>query len=126
MTDLAPLRNWMGGYVRAWNSNDPAEIGALFAEDGQYFTAPFRQPWRGRDAIVAGWLERQDEPGQTRFRWDPVIVTDELCVVQGVTEYLTVPPSTFSNLWLIRLDQQGQCVEFTEWWMEQPASDGSG
>jgi hypothetical protein len=119
MTDLEQLQKWMDGYVGAWNSNAADDIGRLFAEDGVYYTAPFRPPWRGRAAIVAGWLERKDEPGQTRFRWDPVIVTDDLCVVQGVTEYLTEPPHTFSNLWLIRLDRQGQCVEFTEWWMEQ-------
>jgi len=121
MTDQVHLQNWIDAYVRAWNSNQPDEIGNLFAEDGLYYTAPFRPPWRGRAAIVAGWLERKDEPGQTRFRWDPVIVTDDLYVVQGVTEYLTQPPVTFSNLWLIRLDQHGQCLEFTEWWMEHPA-----
>jgi len=123
MAELAQLQNWIDGYLRAWNSNAPSEIGQLFAEDGVYYTAPFRQPWRGRAAIIAGWLGRKDEPGQTRFTWHPVIVTDDVCIVQGVTEYLTVPPHTFSNLWLIRLDQQGQCVEFTEWWMEQPSTN---
>jgi len=98
MTDQVHLQNWIDAYVRAWNSNQPDEIGNLFAEDGLYYTAPFRPPWRGRAAIVAGWLERKDEPGQTRFRWDPVIVTDDLYVVQGVTEYLTQPPVTEPQL----------------------------
>jgi hypothetical protein len=32
MTDLDRLTTWMDGYVRAWQSNDPADIAALFAE----------------------------------------------------------------------------------------------
>jgi hypothetical protein len=35
------------------------------------------------------------------------------------------PPSTYSNLWVIRLDAEGRCTEFTEWWMQHPDSDSS-
>jgi hypothetical protein len=117
MTDLEAVTGWVEGYVRAWNTNDPADIGALFAEDAAYYTAPYREPWRGRAAIVAGWLERRDAAGETAFSWYPVTVGPDLSIVQGTTRYPTV---TVSNLWLIRLDTVGQCREFTEWWMEQP------
>ena len=110
-----PLTAWIDGYVRAWNSNDPADIGALFTADADYYTAPFRAPWSGRETIVREWLARKDEPGETRFEWAPVAVTDEVAVVRGTTGY---PDRTFSNLWLIRLDAEGRCREFTEWWME--------
>ena len=26
-----------------------------------------------------------------------------------------------SNLWVIRLDPEGRCAEFAEWWMQHPA-----
>ena len=107
----------MEAYVRAWNSNDPAEIGALFTDDAEYFTAPFRSPWRGRGAIVAGWLEHKDEPGETTFEWQRVAVTDDVVVVRGTTTY---PDETFSNLWVIQLDSAGRCRRFTEWWMQHP------
>jgi hypothetical protein len=115
MTDLEALTGWVEGYVRAWNTNDPADIGALFAADAAYYTAPFREPWRGRDTIVAEWLARKDEPGETTFTWFAVTVSPELSIVQGTTVY---PSVVYSNLWLIRLDGVGQCREFTEWWME--------
>jgi len=118
MTDA--LTKWVEGYVRAWNSNDPAEIGALFTEDAQYRTAPFRPPHRGRDAIVAWWLEHQDKPGETAFTWQPLMMTDDITVITGTTTY---PEETFSNLWVIRLTPDGNCREFTEWWMEH-AGDG--
>ncbi len=83
--DDARLAEWMEGYIRAWNSNDPDHIGSLFADDSRYYTAPFRPPWMGREGIVQGWLESKDEPGQTDFTWEPLVVTDELAVVVGVT-----------------------------------------
>jgi uncharacterized protein (TIGR02246 family) len=51
---VTALADWIARYERAWASNDPDEIGALFSDDASYFTAPFREPWRGRQQIVAG------------------------------------------------------------------------
>jgi uncharacterized protein (TIGR02246 family) len=117
MTDISGVTRWVDGYVRAWNSNDPDEIGALFTDDAEYYTAPFSPPWRGREQVVAGWLGRKDEPGETTFDWHPVVVADEVAIIEGTTTY---PDQTYSNLWVIRLDADGRCREFTEWWMEQP------
>ena len=117
---------WVEGYLRAWDSNDPAEIAALFREDAAYFTEPYATPKQGRAAIVADWLARRDEPGQTSFRWWPLVVTGQLAVVQGETTDHDQPPRTYSNLWVVRLAGDGRCNRFTEWWMEQPARGGGG
>ena len=114
------LQEWVEAYIRAWNSNDPDDIGALFTDDALYYTEPFAEPWRGREQIVERWLERKDEPGQTTFDWRPLVVTPEKAVVVGTATYLA-PPRVYSNLWVIRLNDEGRCLEFTEWWMEQPA-----
>ena len=86
-----------GGYERAWNSNDPAEIGALFADDARYLTAPFDEPRAGREAIVAGWLEDRDEPGDFAFEWQPLLETPELTVVTGTTAYVAPPRATATS-----------------------------
>jgi uncharacterized protein (TIGR02246 family) len=119
VTDLPQVTAWIDGYIRAWNSNDPIDIGGLFTDDAEYYTAPFRRPWRGRDQIVEDWLARRDEPGETSFDWRPLVVTGEVAIVEGTTRY---PEQSFSNLWVIRLDDDGRCREFTEWWMEHPRS----
>jgi uncharacterized protein (TIGR02246 family) len=113
------VQAWVNGYLQAWNSNDPDTIGALFTENAAYYTEPHSQPWRGRNEIVRQWLHRKDKPGETQFRWHPLTVSAELAVVQGTTVYRD-PPRTYSNLWLIRLDPDGRCTEFTEWWMQHP------
>jgi len=118
--DERDLRRWAVGYVLAWENNDAAAIGALFTEDARYFTAPFAEPWRGRAAIVAGWLGRKDEPGTWSFRSEILAAAGDLGFVRGWTRYVD-PPTEYSNLWVVRLAADGRCAEFTEWWM---AHDG--
>jgi ketosteroid isomerase-like protein len=89
---------WIDSYIHAWNSNDPADIRALFTQDAAYACEPYSRPWRGQDEIVRQWLDRKDEPGQAQFSWHPLAVTSEVAVIQGEIVY----PSeghTYSNLW---------------------------
>ena len=117
MPDSDGVRAWVEGYVVAWNSNSPDDIVRLFTEDAEYYTDPYGPPWVGRAQIVEQWLARQDRAGETSFEWQPLVITDEVAVVTGETTY---PHAAYSNLWVIRLDADGRCREFTEWWMERP------
>jgi uncharacterized protein (TIGR02246 family) len=119
MTNLDAVTAWVQKYRRAWESNDPDDIGGLFTDDAAYFPEPYAKPWLGRDDIITKWLAARDEPGDTTFEWHPVIVTDELAIIEATTVYRE-PARTYSNLWVLRLDNQGQARQFTEWWMQHP------
>lgn len=116
MTDT--ITSWMNGYLKAWDSNDPADIRAIFTEDAIYRTQPFGEPWRGHAQIVDGWIEAGDTAGNHRFEWHVLAEADGLAFVQGETIY--PESSDYSNLWVIRLEEDGRASEFTEWWMERP------
>ena len=116
MTSLDAVTAWINAYQTAWSTNDPEKIGGLFADDATYFPEPFGEPWRGRAEIVEKWLARLDQPGTWTFEWHPLIVNDDLAIIEGQTVY---PHTTYSNLWVLRLDGQGQARQFTEWWMDQ-------
>ena len=109
---------WATRYVEAWESNDPEQIGALFSDDAVYLTAPDHEPRRGREAIVAGWLEDRDEPGTWSFDWKILHEDDGFVVVQGKTFYPA--EKDYLNLWVIRLDSDGRATEYTEWYMPRP------
>lgn len=117
MVERDDVTRWIEGYERAWASNERGDIEALFTEDARYFTAPYRKPWEGREAIVDGWLHDRDEPGQWRFASDVLAIANDLAFVQGRTEYLVEPPRTYSNLFVIRFAGDGRASEFTEWFM---------
>jgi SnoaL-like domain len=117
MPSQEQVSQWVDGYRTAWESNDPEDIGRLFTEQALYSTEPHATPWRGRQAIVDGWIGIKDEPGDTDFSWELLATDGDLAIVQGQTLYHN-PLLRYSNLWLIRLDPNGQATEFTEWWMQ--------
>jgi SnoaL-like protein len=113
--DRSDVAAWVDRYVEAWGSNAPDQIGALFSDDARYYTAPHRQAWTGREAIVREWLNRKDQPGEWSFRYEVLGVDGSVGFVRGWTTHHTDGPA--SNLWVIRLDEDGRCTEFIEWWM---------
>ena len=105
----------MGRALRAGLGDErPAAIGDLFAEHALYHPAPDTEPWRDRDGIVAGWLERKDErePG---FRYEVLAVAaTRICARMDPLRRATV---RFQQLWVIRFDAAGRCVDLQngEW-----------
>lgn len=128
MTETKPSHEavtlWVEAYRRAWESNEPDDIRALFADDAEYFTEPFAQPWHGHDRIVAGWLEAKDEPGETSFDWEPVAIENDVAVIRAITQY--TGRASYYNVWVIRFAPDGRAASFTEWWMTQPAASSGG
>ena len=119
MTDSSTVSSWVEGYRRAWASNAPDDIRSLFTEDAEYRTAPFVDPRVGQDAIVAGWIEDADQPGDFEFTYEVLSDDGTLALVQGVTEYVHPRSQTYDNLWVIRLAPDGRATEYTEWYMER-------
>jgi ketosteroid isomerase-like protein len=113
---------WVERYIGAWNSNDPDEIGALFADDAAYSPTSYAKPWQGRDEIVAQWLARKDEPGAWTFSYEVIGAVGEIGFLRGVTDYPS-DEEEYHNLWEITLDSSGRCTRFVEWWMLRPTGN---
>ena len=121
--DRSTVQAWLTRYVRAWESNNADEVAALFSEDAVYSYGPFREDVRGRDAIVASWLEEPDDPGSWTAEYHPVVVEDDTAIANGRSRYLNPdgsPRTEYDNVFLIRMDEDGRCREFREWFMERP------
>lgn len=114
--DRSQVARWLEGYVRAWETNDPDDIKALFTEDAEYRTEPFAAPWRGHDDIVTSWIDRKDGPGWG-FEPGEITVCGDISFAEAVTYY---PDRTYSNLWVLRLNGDGRCSSYTEWWVLRP------
>lgn len=109
------VTTWVENYQRAWHTNSRRDIARLFAKQAAYYPDPFAKPWRGRDEIVRQWLAHADAPGHYEFRFEVLGTGKASGVVRGWTKYHH-PPREYSNIWLIRFDDAGRCIEFTEWW----------
>ena len=121
MTDLTAVRDWLDRYIAAWRTYDPDAIGSLFTDDATYRYRPFDEPVRGRQAIVASWLEQPDDPGTWQIECEPLAVNGDLAVARCLTTYGPPdgePVDRYSNIWVIRLTDDGRASDFTEWWMQ--------
>lgn len=122
-TGRAAVQRWLEGYRRAWVSDDPNDIAALFTDEATYSPAPFAKTWRGRDAIVAEWIRRGDSGADWTFESEIVAVDGAVGVVRGLTTYAATdedPETVYSNVWVVTLASDGRATSFEEWWMQRP------
>jgi len=125
--DHTSAQAWLDRYVAGWRSNDAVEIGALFSADVIYRYHPYDEPIVGRSAVVPSWLGEGDEPGTFDASYAPVAVDGDTVVAQGTTTYRKEPGGpvhqVYDNCFVMRFDEQGQCREFTEFYVMRPSSD---
>jgi hypothetical protein len=131
--DRDTAQTWLDDYVAAWKSYDRDAIAALFARDVAYRYHPYDEPLVGRDAVVDSWLGENDADGaSTRdapdtydAHYTPYAVDGDTLVATGTSVYQDHPDGpvthTFDNCFLVRFDDEGRCVEFTELYMERPS-----
>jgi hypothetical protein len=109
---------WLERYVRAWATNDSADIAAVFSEDAVYDYRPDgSDSVIGREAIIEDWVEEGDEPGTWTFDGRVLSESSGLVIVQGITRYAENPD--YDNLWVVSLDDEGRATRFTEWCTER-------
>jgi hypothetical protein len=117
------VSEWLAGYQEAWRTYDPAAIGALFSENAAYRYHPYDEPLRGRDAIVASWLEDPDVRGTYEGDYQPLVVAGDTAIATGTSTYREADGSVegiYDNCFILRFDSEGRCREFTEWFMRRP------
>ncbi|MDP9243403.1 MAG: nuclear transport factor 2 family protein [Actinomycetota bacterium] len=121
--DRTVVSDWLGRYIRAWESNEAEEIAALFTEDAVYSYGPFSADVVGRDAIAMSWLEDPDEPGSWEAEYHPIAIDGQTAIANGRSRYFNADRSLkdeYDNIFLIRFDADGRCAEFREWFMKRP------
>lgn len=126
--DRSAVENWMDAYRRAWSSDAPEDVAALFTEDATYKPYPWPREsrgWVGRDRIVEKWISRGDSKIGWRFDHRILAVDGETAVIEGWTEYDRGEgepwEEAYANVFLVRFAPDGRAREFAEWWVQRPA-----
>ena len=132
--DRSAVQAWLDRYVEAWKTYDPEQIESLFGADATYRYHPYDpddEITRGREAIVRDWVEpdgnasTRDVPGTYDAHYEPYVVDGDRAVAFGTSSYWTdATRSTldriYYNVFLLRFDEDGRCVEFTEYFIKGP------
>ena len=129
MTTLALLADWLDRYEQAWHNNDADLIAALFTEDAVYRWHPWEDAADGadgRDEIIQAWLEQPDDPDDWTLECEPLAVNEDLGVARCLTSYRATargPARVYHNIWLVELEDDGRCSDFTEYYMKEPTEE---
>ena len=130
--DRAQAQTWLDRYVAAWLSYDAKDIAALFSEDVAYRYHPSDEPITGREAVVASWLgegnsngaSTRDAPGTYAAHYEAVAVDGDVVVATGTSSYRERPDGpvvrVYDNCFVMRFDADGNCREFTEYYLRRP------
>jgi ketosteroid isomerase-like protein len=112
---MSKTQNWVDGYIRAWKSKDPADLVALFTEDGEYWFRPEDpEPLRGLAEIQRMWVE-SEEPSEPSYEFEVLVEDEKVGVAKGWVDY--PGHQHYANIWEIHFADDGRATRFVEWFM---------
>jgi len=122
MLDTTAIDAWLEQYRHAWKTDAEEDVAWLFTGDVRYFTAPYREPLTGKDAVVEYWLGEKESGIPWDFDYEVLAREGDLFVVRATTRYPEGTgdadgPEVFRNLWLVTLAEDGRAREFIEYYM---------
>lgn len=85
---------------------------------------PFDDPIVGIEANLRYWLDDRDAEGTYEADYHSVVIEGNTAVTQGRSHYIQSGTrdleTEFDNIFILRFNDAGECIEFREWWVEQP------
>jgi ketosteroid isomerase-like protein len=112
---VTPL-DWVRRYEAAWRAPGTAALRDVFAPDASYRQSPYHEPLVGLDAIGAMWEREREGPDEDfTFAADVLAQEGDTAVVRVEVHYAGPPVREYRDLWVVRFDAGGLCVDFEEW-----------
>ena len=115
--ETVTIEEWAARYARAWEQANDEAVGALFTEDATYRSDPFREPYRGREAIRAYWREVTSTQANVEVAIGRTAVSGRQALVEWWTQMDSDgAPVTLPGALLLDLDENGICRALREYW----------
>ena len=115
--DRESFVQWLDQFTKAWQSNDPGDIGALVPETCEWHGGPFAEVFRDRQTLVDHWVGTVNTHSDIETSYEILCVAENrgICRYRASYTRLKTARETDDMILLVRLDGNGQCVEFHEW-----------
>jgi hypothetical protein len=114
--DRGAVESWIAGYELAWRTPGTEPLAELFSPEVSYLPSPWAQPIVGLSRLGSWWNAERDSPDEPFTMTSEVVAVDgDTAVVRIEVDYLSDNPSSWRDLWILRFDANGRCVEFEEW-----------
>ncbi|MGO9179715.1 MAG: YybH family protein [Candidatus Limnocylindrales bacterium] len=127
MLDRAAVQRWVAGYEAAWRAAGTDALADVFTVDATYRHSPYAEPIVGLNRIRTMWEDDRAGPDEVFTLHSEVVAVDgDIAVVRAVVRYGDPLRQEYTDLWIVRLDDQARCTSFEEWpyWPWRPWSAG--
>ena len=120
--DEGTYKTWLDAYGCAWETRDPEAAVRLFTREATYHETPFDEPVRGHTEILEYWSEGARSQEDVHFSYEILAVTEREGIAHWRANFRRVPSRTqvkLDGIFLVKLDADGLCTAFREWWHKQ-------
>lgn len=115
------VREWVEAYGRAWQEQDADAVVALFTEDAEYRSSPFREPGIGSAGIRDYWTRVTSTQEDADVRMGtPIVAGDRVVVEWWATMRDEGEEITLPGCLLLRFAPDGRCATLREYWHVEP------
>ena len=117
--DRPTFESWLDTYKRAWETRDPEAAADLFTADADYYERPFEAPARGREGIRDYWSDATRYQEGVEFSSEVLATTATGGIAHWHCRFTRLTSNSvveLDGIFLVRLDADGKCTEFREWW----------
>ena len=122
MMRRSDIEGWLREYFRCWREKDSKALANLFTPEAIYRSSPFREPYRGTEAIQSYWARAtHSQKGIVVRVGTPVCEGDRVAVEWWAIWNEEGNPVTLPGCLVLRFSSDKRCEELREYWHHESA-----
>lgn len=121
--NLKSLSKWLDDLGQAWINRNPKAAAEICAENVLYFENPFDKPLTSRKEVEEIWHEVPNYQKDIKFSYEIISVNKQVGIAKWRASFTRLPSGirdTLDGIYLVKLDNDGLCKEFHQWWVVKP------
>lgn len=117
------FKHWLDALGQAWITRNPKAAAEICAENVLYFETPFDKPLTSKKEIEKIWQEVPESQKDIEFSYEIINVNQKIGVAKWRASFTRLPSGirdTLVGVYFVKLDKNGLCKEFHQWWVAKP------
>ena len=115
---MEKFQNWLEGLKSAWETKNPELAIQLCADEFIWYETPFQNPITTKEELLAEWRSVQDH-NDISMKYEILSHFGDTVIAKWSATFTRSPENKKAELegvYLIKLDSQGKCTEFHQWY----------
>jgi ketosteroid isomerase-like protein len=119
------FRRWFDALGKAWTNQDPKAAADICTNDVVYYETPFGDPLRSKTEVEQVWKDVPRSQKDIDFNYEVLTINGDLGIAHWRASFTRIPSGikvTLDGIFTVKLNKNGLCKEFRQWWVVEPQS----